>query len=196
MKQYYLHYDETANINYSFLFALFAIAERNPKEKIDNIVTYKSLKELIERIKAKCNYSISQATVSRILNDSDYSKYFTKSKEENKIILNSNFRKGSGASNKFVVLTDKETNFLLEQNNKLLSKYYLYLKYYCGYSKSKKIDTTANQILAAIGYSQNCGNNKDALCKYNALLVSKGFIKIDKIRDLRGYYRNIYSMSI
>jgi hypothetical protein len=130
------------------------------------------------------------------LNNSDYSKYFTKSKEENKIILNSNFRKGSGASNKFIVLTDKETNFLLEQNNKLLNKYYLYLKYYCGYSKSKKIDTTANQILAAIGYSQNCGNNKDALCKYNALLVSNGFIKIDKIRDLRGYYRNIYSMSI
>ena len=64
--------------------------------------------------------------------------------DDNTIILNNNFRKGSAASNKFITLSDSEIKFLIEQDNKLLNKYYLYLKYYCGYSKSKQIDTTAN----------------------------------------------------
>lgn len=196
MRMYYLNYDEKANINYCFLFALFSIAERNQKEKLDNIIVYKSLKELADRIKAQCNYSISPSTISRILNNADYLPYFSKSTTENKIVLNTCFKKGKAASNKFVILTDKETNFLLEQDNKQLNKYYLYLKYYCGYTKSKRIDTTANQILAAIGYSANCGNNKDNLCKYNSLLLANGFINIEKIKDDKGYCRNIYSMSI
>ena len=100
----------------------------------------------------------------------NYLPYFSVIAEQNKIILNNNFKKGKNSSNKFVVLNDKEILFLLQQNNKLLNKYYLYLKYYIGYSKSKKIDTTANQILSAIGYSCNCGNNKNALCKFNSLL--------------------------
>ena len=196
MRNYYLHYDETATVNYCFLFALFCIAEKDTKQRLYNIITYKSQKELAERIKNECNYIISTATISRILNDTNYLQYFTKSNSENKIILNINFKKGTATSNKFVVLTEKEILFLLEQDNKQLNKYYLYLKYYCGYSKSKRIDTTANQILSAIGYSYNCGNNKDNLCKFNSLLLEKGFINIQKIKDNRGYCRNIYSMNI
>ena len=196
MKTYYLNYDEKANINYCFLFALFTIAERNKKENIDSIITYKSLKELSDRIKEQCNYIISASTISRILKDNRYLPYFTKYEKDNVIILNNNFKKGKAASNKFVILTDKEILFLLAQNNKQLNKYYLYLKYYCGYSKSKQIDTTANQILSAIGYSNNCGNNKDNLCKFNSLLLDNGFISIKKIKDSKGYYRNIYSMNL
>ena len=193
---YYLNYQETAKINYCFLLALFCIAEQNKKEKIYNIITYKSYKELAERINKQCNYNISYSTISRIIKDKKYLPYFAKSTTENKILLNTNFKKGTAASNKFIVLNEKEILFLLEQKNNQLIKYYLYLKYYCGYSKSKRIDTTANQILSAIGYSANCGNNKDNLCKYNALLVNKGFIIIEKKKDEKGYYRNIYSMSL
>ena len=78
----------------------------------------------------------------------------------------------------------------------MLTKYYLYLKYYCGYSKSKQIDTTANQILSAIGYSGNSGKNKDLLCAYNSLLLEKKFISIQKQRDDKGHSRNIYRVNI
>jgi hypothetical protein len=183
MRKYYLYYDEKAKINYSFLFALFCIAERNNKDKLNNIIKYKSQKELAERIKDKCSYNISAASISRILNNENYLLYFNVNYKENIITLNNNFKKGIAASNKFIILNDEEIIFLLEQDNKLLNKYYLYLKYYCGYSKSKRIDTTANQILSAIGYSNNCGNNKNNLCKFNDLLYKKGFINIEKIKD-------------
>lgn len=196
MKTYYLYYDETTNINYCFLFAIFCITEYNKTEKLYNTVYYKSQKELAERIKKQCNYNISAATISRILKDKNYLPYFTKSTTENKITLNNNFKKGTAAKNKFITLTEKEILFLLEQDNKQLNKYYLYLKYYCGFSKNKKIDTTANQILCAIGYSSNCGNNKDNLCKFNTLLQNNGFINIQKIKDNKGYYRNIYSIRL
>lgn len=78
----------------------------------------------------------------------------------------------------------------------MLTKYYLYLKYYCGYSKSKQIDTTANQILSAIGYSGNSGKYKDLLCAYNSLLLEKKFISIQKQRDDKGHSRNIYRVNI
>ena len=197
MSKYFLYYDEKANVNYCFLFALHSIAEPNKKEGINNIITFSSYNELQNRFKRECNYNISVSTISRILKQTDiYSYYFTKSKEENKIVLNVNFKKGNTLNNKFVVLCSKEIEFLLQQDNKQLNKYYLYLKYYCGYSKSKRIDTTANQILVAIGYSSNCGNNKNNLCKFNSLLLDKGFITITKHKDNKGYCRNIYSMNL
>lgn len=195
MRKYYLNYDEKATINYCFLFALYRIAEKNSAERIENIVVYKSQRELAERLK-QVGFSVSPSTINRILNDENYLPYFSKSETENKILLHNNFKKGKAKSNKFVILTEKETAFLMEHDNKLLTKYYLYLKYYCGYAKSKQIDTTANQILSAIGYSCNCGNNKDSLCKYNSLLLEHGFISIQKIKDEKGYCRNIYTMNL
>ena len=195
MKNYFLNYDETAKVNYGFIFALYRIAEINPAERIENLIVYKSQRELAERLK-QVGFTVSPSTINRILNDEKYLPYFSKSETENKLLLHNNFKKGKANSNKFVILTEKETTFLMEQNNTMLYKYYLYLKYYCGYSKSKTIDTTANQILSAIGYSANCGNNKDSLCKFNSLLLEKGFISIKKIKDSKGYCRNIYSMNL
>lgn len=186
-----------ADINYSFVFALYYVAATDSKERICNSITYKSQKALAERIKAACGYSISPATISRILQDTaKYLPYFSKSATENCIVLNNNFKKGKAASNKFVVLNEKETAFLLEQDSKLLTKYYLYLKYYCGYTKSKQIDTTAEQILSAIGYSAASGKNKSALYQYNSLLVKKQFITIEKIWDCKGHSRNIYRVKV
>lgn len=196
MSKYYINYDESASINYCFLFCLYLLSDKDYKSKIKNTIIFKSQQELTERIKNVCNYSISISTISRILKDTkNYSIYFNYNSNENKIILNNNFKKGIAASNKFITLSDKEIYFLLQQDNKLLNKYYLYLKYYCGYSKSKQIDSTANQILLSIGYSNNCGNNKNNLCKFNSLLSEQGFITISKYKDEKGYYRNIYRMS-
>lgn len=191
--KYYLHYDEKATVNYCFLFSLFKIAERNKAEKLDNIITYKNLSELQQRLE-RSGYILSIPSISKIINDDIYKPYFTKSTTENKILLNTNYRKDMAAGNKFVVLNDKEINFLLQQKDKKLNKYYLYLKYYCGFSKNKQIDTTANQILSAIGYSDKSGNHKNDLSKYNSLLLDNGFISITKIQDKQGHYRNIYSI--
>jgi hypothetical protein len=168
MKKYFLVYDEKSKVNYCFLFSLFLIA-KSETDKLNNTITFKSLNDLKTTISEQCKYNISVSTISRILNDDNYNTYFQK--EENKIILNTNFKRGNEQrKNKFVILNENEMRFLLSKKNKLLNKYYLYLKYYCGYSKSKEIDSTAEQILSAIGYSANCGNNKYSLCEFNAEL--------------------------
>ena len=115
VKAFYINYDEKADINYSFVIALYYVAATDSKERLWNSITYKSQKTLAERIKAVCGYSISAATISRILNDTEkYLPYFSKSETENCIVLNNNFKKGKAASNKFVVLNENETAFLLE----------------------------------------------------------------------------------
>ena len=197
MRTYYIHYDELAKINYCVIFCLYMIAQKNGKEKINDIIIYKNQKELAEKIKKECDYNIAESTVSKILNDTQkgYNTYFIKQENENIIRLNCNFKKGKAVSNRFITITEEEIRFLLKQDDKLLNKYYLYLKYYCGYSKSKTIDTTANQILSAIGYSPNCGNNKQKLSDYNNLLVKQGYIEITRYIDTAGHCRNIYKIT-
>ncbi len=115
MKTYYINYDEKAKVNYSFIFALYRIAETDKQEKIGSIITYSSQRKLADTIKAKTGFTISAATISRILlNKEEYQPYLSKSETENKIILNNNFKKGKAASNKFVVLSETELLFLLE----------------------------------------------------------------------------------
>lgn len=90
MKIYYLKYDEKANINYYFLFALFCIAQTEKKESLDKIVCYTNLRSLSDEINSKCKYNISVSSISRILNNNIYNEYFTKCNGENKIILHTN----------------------------------------------------------------------------------------------------------
>ena len=197
MRTYYIHYDELAKINYCVIFCLYMIAQKNGKEKINDIIIYKNQKELVEQIKKECDYNIAESTVSKILNDTKkgYNTYFIKQENENIIRLNCNFKKGKAVSNKFITITEEEIRFLLKQDDKLLNKYYLYFKYYCGYSKSGRIDTTTNQILSAIGYSPNCGNNKQKLSDYNNLLVKQGYIEITRYTDTAGHCRNFYKIT-
>lgn len=83
--------------------------------------------------------------------------------------------------------------FLIQKDDNLLSKYYLYLVYYCGIAKNKKTDSTAKQILEKIGYSSS-GNNKTKLSSYNKILSSTGLIQIEKYKDSSGYWRNLYTI--
>ena len=193
MKQYYITYKENSNINYCFLLSLYLIAERDNKQRLYNTISFKTQKELSQRIQQHCNYNISYSTINRILKNTEYKEYFTVN--GNTIVLNNNFV-GAGAQSRFIILNDKEVHFLLQQNDNLLVKYYLYIKYYCGYTKNKQIDTTANQVLEVLGYSTKSGNTKNKLSQYNTLLLANEFIQIQRIKDEHGYKRNIYSMNI
>ena len=110
MNNYYIHYDSKAKINYCFLFGLYLIAESG-KDRLKNIIEYKSLNDLSTKIKDKCGYSISISSISRILKDNRYLPYF--SIDNNKIILCNNFKSGKAQSNSFVILTEREIYFLL-----------------------------------------------------------------------------------
>lgn len=176
---YYLHYEEETSVNYCFLFSLYLLAERNTKERINNIIKYESLSKLSKRIETECNYKISSSTISRILNNSNYNLYLTHNKKDKTIMLNNNFKRtNKTANNKFVVLNDYEIKFLIAEDNILLNKYYLYLKYYCGYSKSKESNFTAKQFLTAIGYCANSGKLLAEISRINFLLSDNGFISI------------------
>ena len=84
--------------------------------------------------------------------------------------------------------------FLIQKNDNLLSKYYLYLVYYCGIAKNQQTDSTAKQILEKIGYSSKSGTNLTKVANYNQTLTAMGLIKIEKYKDNCGYWRNLYSI--
>ena len=81
------------------------------------------------------------------------------------------------------MLTDKEVNYFLGQNDDLLLKYYLYLKWNCGKWNYKENNFTANQFLSTFGLSIRSGANKTKISGYNKKLVSAGFIFIYKWVD-------------
>lgn len=193
---HYINYKEAASIDYCFLLALYSIAERNAGERIYNIVRFRSAAELTQKLNTIEHYTISQSKVSRILKNKEYIEYFNYDIDTKTITLYNNFKKAAAKSSKFIVLTDKEKMFLLQQNDNLLCKYYTYIKYNCGRSKSGTTDFTAKQFLQAIGYSCKSGNNISTISEYNSILAAHGFINIQKYRDNNGNERNIYSLQV
>ena len=193
MRNYYIYYDNTADINYNFLFCLHKIADINGSDRLYNTINYIKLSSLSTKIKEVCGYSIAPSTISKIFQNQDnYINYFSICKATKVITLHNNFRKANQQS-RFVILNDTEINFLISKADNLLNKYYLYLKYYCGFSKTKSTDTTASQFLSAIGY-QESNNTKSKMSGFNAILQSSGFIQISSTRDTMGHKRNIYKV--
>lgn len=204
---YYVPYYEKYNINYIYLLLFYKIAEADKKQWIKNIVNYSSFKDLMNRmndvassiakernVMADKVQIISASTISRISTNTEYNEYFKWQKDEKRIILLNDFRKSNSSKIPFVSLGENTVSFLIEQNDNLLAKYYLYLKYHCGSSKSKQTDTTAKQFLDALGYSTKSGSFVSKISEYNSLLVSNGLLKIKKYKDENGHERNIYSM--
>lgn len=138
---YFINYKEKNNANLTFIFALFFIAERNPKEKLKNIIKFKSLNQLLNKFKESLNYNISASTLNRYLKNENNYIYFEYKPKEKIIYLKNDFRNKKNVT--FVTLTRKEILFLIAQNDDFLNNYYLYLKYYCNYSKSKTNDFTS-----------------------------------------------------
>ena len=185
LKKYYLRFLPTANIDYVFLLTLYDLADYNTDTKTYSIITYKSLPELARLC------SVSDKTLRRHLADTEYSPFLQWDKQNKRVILLNDFSK-TRYKTPFLTVSPEEVRLLLTQKDNLLCKYLIYLKYFCGYSASKCIDTTCKQFLSAIGYSSN-SSYPSKISGYNALLEREGIIRITKKHDERGFLRNVYS---
>lgn len=174
MKRYYIPFIPAANVNYLYLFSLYDLAEYDTDTKAFDTIHYVSLAKLAEMM------GVSSSTVYRMTSTEDkneYLKFLSIDKKQKTITLNNAFADGMNKI-PFVVLTDKEVMLLREKNDLLLCRYLMYVKYYCGYSKSKTTDFTQEQFLIACGYSPNSNGNKDKLSYYNELLTDKSILRI------------------
>lgn len=184
LRKYYLRFLPTAKIDYIFLFSLYDLADYDTDTKTYSIITYKSLAELARLC------SVSDKTLRRHLADTEYSPFLRWDKQNKRVILLNNFSK-TGYKTPFLTVSPEEVRLLIAENDNLLCKYLIYLKYYCGYSATKSIDTTCNQFLSAIGYSSN-SSYPSKISGYNTLLQQKGILKIERKHDERGFIRNVY----
>ena len=183
MQTAYVLYDDNAKIDYAILLRLYLLAKYDSDTKLYSIITYKSQETLAELL------NISPSTLKRFLNSNGLQNYLTIDKKKREIKLLNNFIGVRGIS--YVTLSEREVNYLIDGKELLFIKYYLYLKYYCGKSRLKAIDTTAKQFLSAIGYSDS-GKTLSKLSSFNNTLVQDGFITIERFTDTNGYLRNRY----
>lgn len=189
MKRYYLPFDPSANVNYFFLFELIEKAEYNAETKAFDTIPYVSIKKLADQL------TFSQTTLNRIIsNDADnhYKRFVTADRQNKKIIINNSFSNSKEDRQPFVVLTTDEVELLKSSYDNLFCRYLMYVKYYCGYSKTKSTDFTANQFLNACGYSASSNSNKGNLTLYNNIMVKNGLLKIERYTDDLGHLRNRY----
>ena len=191
MKNLYIYYYPDADISYLYLLYFYNIAEYNSLTNRYDTIHYSSLRQLTERLNSSFDSQrISLSTVKRILSNDLYIYYIKNNKESKIITINNDVY--SMQKKSFVKLTQIEASFLMQQKDDFLCKYFLYQKYYCGYSKSKCHNSTIKQMLAAMGYS---ANNKDYISRissYNTLLSSFGLLNIQQYKE-DGKLRNIYS---
>ncbi len=187
MKNYYLHFTPDADVNYLHLFSLYDLADYNPATKAYDTINYTSIPKLAALL------PYSAATLNRLLANDEYKDFLTIDKGNRVITLNSSVIKGSN-NNCFVRLSDKEIAYLRQEEDNLLCKYYIYLKYYCSLAKKSgtKQDFTAKQFLSTIGYSTKSQSQLDKISSYNTKLKEQGLITITTYRDELGRTRNIY----
>ena len=190
MKIYYLNFKPEADVNYLHLFSLYDLANYNPASKAYDTITYTSIAKLAEML------PLSSSTLNRILSNDEYKPFISTDKANKTITINCSMIRGSN-NNCFVRLTDKEVSYLRRENDNLLCKYYIYLKYYCSLADKAGIkqDFTAKQFLSAIGYSTNSQSQIDKISSCNKRLKEQGFISITSYKDELGHTRNIYSVN-
>lgn len=200
-RKYYIpYYHNTDNINYENLFLLYLEADKT-ENKLLSVIGYGSEDKLKERFNIKYQQiqnnkksSISKSGIHRLLTEERYNNYFVVDRVKKTITLKNDMRKAKQEKKRFIVLTNREIEFLVKHDDNMLSTYYLYLKYYCGYSNNNSTDSTVEQFLEANGYSKNSGKNKEKIYRYNELLEKESFIKIERYRDTFGKNRNRYTI--
>lgn len=191
MKHYYIAYEPKADINYFYLLLVYSLAEYNTSKNLFDTVSYKSVRALQKQIESKfTDISISPATLSRFLNDERYSNYFAVDKNRKQIKLHNDIKDMKC----FIMLTNREVEFLIMQKDNLLIKYYLYIKHFCGHGSYGIQDYTIKQFLNYIGYSDKSNSYISRISDYNRLLVENGFIKIEQFIDDKGRIRNSYQL--
>ena len=184
MKYYYVPFIPAADINYLHLLAFYEIAEYREETKAFDTIRYASMNTLAARL------PFSTSTLSRILNNESYKDFMVVDKKNRVITIQNSFPKGTKRA--FVRLSAEEVNLFREKNDNLFTTYYIYLKYYCGFTNNNT-DFTAKQFLSACGYSIKSKDTLDRIAEYNKLLSAKNIIKIEKYRDELGHTRNRYS---
>lgn len=191
MKQYYIPYTPKMDINIIYLLYIYSLANYNTTTNCFDTVNYNSIRALEKQINDTFGKgSISSSAINRMIHDERYNKYLSVDQKKKTIRLYNDIR----SINSFVVLSDKEVDFLLQEKDNLLIKYYLYIKYYCGKTKGIKQDFTIKQFLNSCGYSDKSNNYISKVSYYNKLLQDKGFIRIEQYRDNLGHTRNCYSI--
>ena len=184
MRFYYVPFVPAANINYLHLFDLYDLAEYREETKTYDTIRYTSINKLSAKL------PFSNSTLSRILNNDSYKEFLIVDKENKIITIRNNFPKGTKRA--FVRLTAEEVKLLREKKDELFTRYFIYLKYYCGFTKNNT-DFTAKQFLTACDYSTKSNETLDRITDYNKLLCMKKIIKIEKYTDDLGHTRNRYS---
>ena len=187
MNKYYIPFVPAADVNYLYLFELYDKADFNTDTKTFDTITYTSKKELVKSL------SFSYSTLNRILKDADYSYFLSNS--ESKITLHNNFTAASDKKIPFVCLTAAEVKYLRQHADTLLCRYYIYLKYYCGFMRYKGgADFTTNQFFYAIGYSTTSNSMRSKISQYNTMLKDDKMISVSSCYDTQGHLRNTYTM--
>lgn len=214
VRKFFIPFYENKDIIYKYIFCLYKEAVPNitevNKKLIYDTIKYKSIQKLTDSINEKyiryckdkdrlnnitkkdSEYKgiVSKSSIDKVIKNEEYKDYFKLDKDNKTIILNNNIQN----IKRYVVLNENEVNFLLEQNENLLSVYYIYLKYYCGKSKNKTTDNTISQFLETSGYCDTSGVNKEKIGVYNRLLEQNKLIKIERYKDDLGYNRNRYKI--
>lgn len=136
---------------------------------------------------------ISESTLRRMLKNTEYNDFFEIDKfgSMNWIHLKNDFHKPE-EKKPFVVLCPNTYNLLIQEQDNLLAKYTIFIKYMCGYCGGST-DFTANQFFSAFGYSLNSHSMRDRLCKYNTLLEQSGIVSIKRTLLEEGKRRNTYT---
>lgn len=186
LKFYYLPFFVLSEIDYITLLAFYEIAEFDENKKIYDRIRYTTQKSLAQSL------GVSAYAVSQVFNSGKYSRYLNIDRENKIITIQNNFQKGT--KQPFVRLTKDDVSLIREMKDNLFSQYYIYLKYYCGFSKDGTTNFTGKQFLSACGYSTKSNKYLNRLNDYNKLLTNKKIIKIEKYRDELGHTRNRYSI--
>lgn len=156
----FIPYIQSINrINVLYLLYLYGIAEYNKETHYKDTINYLSAGKLTEKINKTYNTNISKSTINRLLNDiisGNYADFLTIDTVNKKIFIKNHFRGKKKAQ--FVTVKDDLFNILITEKDDFLCKYALYLYFICG--KHQKTDSTAEQILCALGYSAQSGKNK------------------------------------
>lgn len=176
---------------------LYGIAEYNVSRRSYDTINYSSIKQLSNRIiDVYKDKAFSYSTLRRILQDANYSNYFTV--YNNTIILQNNvIDRQAKQVYPFIIISNREAEYLIDKGDALLAKYYCYLHFFCGLaaSKQQEQDFTIKQFLSTVGLSTNNNSYISKVSGYNTMLVKDGFIKITKTRDALSHIRNTYLLA-
>ena len=183
----YIPKDKKANINYIYLLFFYKLAESPEEHAIKQDISFLTYEELADRIGKRL---VSANTLRRVVKNEEYKDYFDfiVFGDRKTIILKNDIRVNKKP---FVVLCPNTYNLLLQQQDNLLAKYTIYLKYMCG-KGGGRADFTANQFLATFGYATNSNNMKEKISQYNSLLEKKKIVSITRTPLEDGKRRNIY----